>query len=210
MTASDTPSAIILAAGRSRRMGEQNKLLLEIEGQPVLARVLAAFAEAPVNEIIVVTGMQHDRVSALVHRENRARAVHNPDFSSGMASSIRRGIRAAAPETAGYALCPGDLPLLSRDTVDRLCQAFSAQTAPRIVAPTFNDQQGHPVIFGASFREALLDLEGDRGARGLLRSDEAPLTRVPVSDDGILQDVDTPEALNTVRRRIARETTPDA
>jgi molybdenum cofactor cytidylyltransferase len=122
-----------------------------------------------------------------------------------MASSIRRGVRAANPDAAGYAICPGDLPLLSSSIVDRLCQAFAAQTAPRIVAPTYDGQQGHPVLFGASFREALLDLEGDRGARGLLRSDEAPLTRVPVEDEGILQDVDTPEALRTVRQRVAEE-----
>lgn len=209
MRPSDAPSAIILAAGRSRRMGERNKLLLKIGGQPVLARVLRAFASAPVGEIIVVTGAQHERVSALVDRESGARVVHNEDYQSGMASSIRRGVRAAVPETAGYALCPGDLPLLSSPTVDRLCQAFAAQTAPRIVAPTYDGQQGHPVLFGASFREALLDLEGDRGARNLLRSDEAPLTRVPTEDEGILQDVDTPEALKRVRQRIAQnEGTP--
>lgn len=204
MTSSDAPSAIILAAGHSRRMGERNKLLLEIKGQPVLSRVLQAFTESAVREILVVTGAQRDRVSALVHPVRGARAVHNPNFSSGMASSIQRGVRAAAPEATGYALCPGDLPLLSGDTVDRLCQTFAEQTAPRIVAPTYDGQQGHPVIFGASFREALLNLEGDRGARGLLRRDEAPLTRVPTENDGILRDVDTPEALKHVRQRIAQ------
>lgn len=201
----EAPTAIILAAGRSQRMGEQNKLFLEIGGQPVLARVLRAFAEAPVDEIIVVTGMQHERVSALVVAGSEARVAYNPDFPSGMASSIRRGIRAAAPEVAGYALCPGDLPLLSGHTVDRLCQIFAVQTAPRIVAPTYEGQQGHPVLFGTSFREELLEIEGDRGARCLLRRDEAPLTRVPVHDDGILRDVDTPEALKRVRQRAAQE-----
>lgn len=205
MTSPNAPTAIILAAGRSRRMGERNKLLLHVGGCPVLLHVLQAFAEAPVKEIIVVTGAQHERVAALVDRQDDVRAVHNPDFSSGMASSIRRGICAAAPKAAGYALCPGDLPLLSPHTVDRLCRAFASQTAPRIVAPTNDGQQGHPVIFGASFREALLDLEGDRGARGLLHSNEAPLTRVSVRDDGILRDVDTPEALKRVRQRVAQD-----
>jgi len=205
MSSPDAPSAIILAAGRSRRMGERNKLLLKIGGRPVLARVLRAFAAAPVNEIIVVTGMQHDQVTTLVRREDGARAVHNPDFRSGMASSIRRGVRAANIESAGYALCPGDLPLLSPQTVTKLGQAFAALESPRIVAPTFDDQQGHPVFIDGAFRGALLDLEGDRGARGLVRSDDAPLTRVPVADDGILHDVDTPEALKTLRQRVDRE-----
>jgi molybdenum cofactor cytidylyltransferase len=205
----DAPSAIILAAGRSRRMGERNKLLLDVGGRPVLLRVLQTFAAAPVHEVIVVTGAQHDRVAALVGREGGARAVHNPDFRSGMASSIRRGVLEATSDAAGYAICPGDLPLLSHRVVERLCKTFAAQTTPRIVAPTYGGQQGHPVVFGASFRAALLDLEGDRGARGLLRSDEVPLTRVPVENDGILQDVDTPEALEEVRRQVREAPAPD-
>lgn len=207
MISTGAPTAIVLAAGRSRRMGEQNKLLLEVGGCPVLLRVLQAFAGSAVEEVIVVTGAQHDRVSALVRRADRARSVHNPDYRLGMASSIRRGILEAAPDAAGYAICPGDLPLLSRSIVERLCETFAAQTAPRIVAPTYDGQQGHPVLFGSSFRETLLDLEGDRGARGLLRSDEAPITRVPTEDDGILRDIDTPEALEDVRRQV-RESSP--
>ena len=201
----EAPSAIILAAGRSRRMGEPNKLLLEIGGQPVLIRVLRAFAVASVHEVIVVTGAQHERIATVVEREDGIRTVHNPAFRSGMASSIRRGVRAAASDAAGYALCPADLPLLSDVTVETLCRRFTSQTGPRIVAPTVDGQQGHPVLFDASFREALLALEGDRGARGLVRSGDTPLTRVPVPDDGILRDVDTPEALERVRRRVAQE-----
>ena len=157
-------------------------------------------------DIIVVTGAQHERVASLVEREGSARTVHNPDFSSGMASSIRRGIRAAPEDAKGYLLCPGDLPLLSGRTVEHLCRAFAAQSPPCIVAPTYEGQQGHPVLFSSSFREGLLGLEGDRGARGLLRRDGAPLARLPVADEGILQDVDTPEALRTARRRAGQNT----
>jgi len=203
MNAPDAPSLIILAAGRSQRMGERNKLLLDVGGRPVLARVLQAFAAAPLSEILVITGAQHERVAALVKRASGARAVHNPTFSSGMASSIRRGIRATDPEAAGYALCPGDLPLLSPQTVAELCRTFAAETAPRIVVPTVDGRQGHPVLFDGSFREALLSLEGDRGARRLVHADETPLTCVPVEDEGILRDVDTPEALATARRRLS-------
>ncbi|MFB6249199.1 MAG: NTP transferase domain-containing protein [Salinibacter sp.] len=209
MSPLEAPSVIVLAAGRSRRMEERNKLLLKIGGRPVLTRVLRAFAEAPVAELIVVTGAQRERVAALVESTDGARAAHNPEFRSGMASSIRRGIRAADPETPGLALCPADLPLLSARTVDVLFRTFAGETRPRIVAPTYEGQQGHPVLFGASFRGALLDLEGDRGARGLLRQDEAPITRVPVPDDGILRDVDTPEALERVRWRVARADVAD-
>lgn len=210
MSATDSLSAIIVAAGRSRRMGERNKLLLEVGDHPVLTRVLRAVSRAPVSEIIVVTGAQHERVASLVEREGSARTVHNPDFSSGMASSIRRGVRAAPTARNGYLLCPGDLPLLSGRTAERLCQAFADQPPPCIVAPTHEGQQGHPVLFSSAFREGLLALEGDEGARGLVRRDGAPLTRVPVADGGILQDVDTPEALRTARRRAEQDTAKNA
>ena len=194
-------TAIILAAGRSRRMGAQNKLLLEVGGRPVLARVLAAFANAPVAEVIVVTGADHDRVASLVEGQEPVRRAYNPDFESGMASSIRQGVQAARKDAAGFVICPGDLPFLSSNVVRRLCDVFVTQDPPRIVRPIYEARPGHPVIFDASFRGALVSIRGDQGARDVVRRNEAVLTRVPVEDEGVCQDVDTPEALRRARQQ---------
>jgi molybdenum cofactor cytidylyltransferase len=186
-------------------MGDQNKLLLEVGGRPVLTRVLAAFANAPVAEVVVVTGADHDRVAALVEEEESARPVHNPDFELGMASSIRRGVQAATEHAAGVVVCPGDLPFLSSDVVQSLCDVFVAQDPSRVVRPIYEERPGHPVIFDASFRGALVSIRGDQGARGVVRRNEDALTRVPVEDDGVCVDVDTPEALRRARRRLRND-----
>lgn len=167
----------------------------------MLARVLAAFANAPVAEVVVVTGADHDRVAAVVKRTGSVRSVHNPDFESGMASSIRRGVEAATEDADGFVICPGDLPFLSGDVVRRLCDVFIAKEAPRIVRPIYEERPGHPVLFDASFRGALVSIRGDQGARDVVRRNEAVLTRVPVEDEGVCQDVDTPDALRRARRQ---------
>lgn len=201
MNRSDAPTAIVLAAGRSRRMGDRNKLLLEVGGQPVLVRVLEAFANAPVAEVVVVTGDHHDRVAALLDGEEPARIVQNPDVESGMASSIRQGVETVSRDADGFVICPGDLPFLSGDTVQRLCDVFAEQDAPRIVRPTYEERPGHPVLFDVSFRDALVSIHGDQGARSVVHRNETVLTRVPVDDEGICQDVDTPSALAHAQKK---------
>lgn len=183
-------------------MGEKNKLLLNLGGRPVLTRVLEAFSEASIPDIIVVTGAERARVMSVTAEGDSIRFVHNPAYPSGMASSIRCGVRAARLQTEGYAICPGDLPLLTAETVCQLGEVFVAQRGPRVVLPTNNGRDGHPVLFGRSFRAALLKLRGDRGARDVLRRHERVITRVAVDDEGIFLDVDTPDALEKLRQRV--------
>lgn len=209
MHTSRSLAAIVLAAGTSQRMGEANKLLLDVGGRPVLAWVLHAFAETSATSTIVVTGAQHEQVAAVVTtRERMGRVTRNRAYRSGMASSIRCGVRAAGGEVAGFIICPGDLPLLTADTVRRLCEAFAANESPRIVRPVCRGRPGHPVIFDQSFRDALLQLRGDRGAREVLQRHDDAMVRIEVEDEGIYRDVDTPDALRAVRRRVRCRTRP--
>lgn len=210
MRATCSLTAIVLAAGQSQRMGERNKLLLDAGGRPVLVRVLEAFAEADVPAVIVVTGAEREQVTDVAASVSGIRVVHNAAYRSGMASSIRCGVQAAPLETDGYMLCPGDLPLLCADTVRRLVHTFSERPKPCIVRPTYREQPGHPVLFDRAFREELLDLQGDRGAREVLQRHAHALTQVDVEDEGVLRDVDTPEALRIVRQQIPDEPTPSS
>ena len=207
MASDGSLTAIVLAAGQSQRMGEDNKLLLDVGGRPVLVRVLTAFVEAGVPDIIVVTGAERERVMETASTAGPMRFVHNAEYASGMASSIRCGVQSACSETGGYAICPGDLPLLRADTVHRLVQTFDAQQEPRIVRPRVDSRPGHPVIFGRSFREDLLQLQGDQGGREILQRREHATTHLNVEDEGVLRDVDTSETLRVVRQRIARAST---
>lgn len=195
--------AIVLAAGRSERMGHRNKLLLKVDGSAVLARVIDAFLGASLSDIIVVTGAEQDHVGTVAEEAGPSvRCVHNRAYQEGMASSIRCGVSAAGPHARGYALCPGDLPLLTAETVRHLVEVFAAHRPPCILRPTCHDRPGHPVLFGRSFRKELLALRGDQGAQKVLQRHVHAVRPVPVEDRGVVEDVDTPKAMRALRARI--------
>ena len=181
-------------------MGERNKLLLPLRRKTVLELVLGALLGAKgIGEVIVVTG--EDRAAVVGVLEGYpVRPVFNPDFEAGMGGSIRTGIAAASATAAGYLICPGDLPLLTPVIVQTLCREFAAAPEGTIVAPAFRGRRGHPVIFSITYRETLLALQGDRGARPVIQANMKHLLEVSLNTDAILRDVDTPEDYRKVRK----------
>ncbi len=192
-------TAVVLAAGTSSRMGAANKLLLPLGGTLIVAHVVEIVRAAPVADVVVVTGHEQAAVEAALARRP-VRLVHNADYDSGMASSIRRGVEAAAPETDGIMIVLGDMPLVRVQTVQRLCERFAAASRPAIVAPVRGGRRGHPVLFDAAFRDELRRLRGDEGARPVVRAHAATPTVAAVDDPGIFRDVDTRAAYDALRR----------
>ena len=198
-------TALVLAAGGSTRMGGANKLLLSLRGKPVLTHVLEAVCEAPVTEVVVITGYDARPVRA-VAAAHAVRLVYNPDHAAGMATSLRCGLT-AAPEADGYLICLGDMPHIAPETLRRVCAAFAAQPAPSIIAPVHGGRRGHPVLFDAAFRNALCALRGDVGARAVLQALADALVPVAVDDAGIFEDLDTPAAYAHACRARPQNTT---
>ena len=188
---------LILAAGASRRMGpERNKLILRIGDRPLLRRVVDVFRDAEVEPIFAVLGHQADVVEPTLGRG--IDVIRHEDWAQGMGSSIARGVSSieAAHHPDAFLLCVGDLPGLRASAVRSVRDVFVREgNADSIVVPTFEGSDGHPVLFGRSHAKALAALQGDLGARKILEANASSVIRVPVADDGILRDVDTPEAL---------------
>ena len=195
--------ALVLAAGSSQRMGSRNKLTEEIDGQPLVARVVSAFEAAAVERIVVVTGYQATRIETAL-ASHRLRIVHNPSHAEGMGSSIARGI-AALGDCAAVFIGLGDLPRLEPATISALRQSFTERDADAspdsIHIPTHDGQRGHPVLFGATHFAALAALKEDRGGRAIVEQNAARVVEVQVASDGILVDVDTPADLRSARNR---------
>lgn len=190
-------AALVLAAGRSARMGGVNKLLAEIGGRPLLARVVDALLATPARPLIVVTGHQARAVSAALGGRD-LRFVHNPEYAEGIGASIRTGVRALEAKLDGALVCLGDLPHLCAASVADLLDAFAPD---RISVPVHGGRRGHPVLFGRRFFDELARLTGDRGARGVLEAHPQAVREVAVADAGIALDVDDPEDLASARRR---------
>jgi molybdenum cofactor cytidylyltransferase len=174
--------AIILAAGESRRMGEP-KQLLPFAGKTMLECVIDAFTTPTVDQILVVLGHQVDEIAGHL---GAARRVDNPDYRAGMFTSVQAGLRALPKETRLVLLGLCDQPRLQRRTVEKLVTDFSS----KILIPTFNGRQGHPLLFDARYVREILALEGSLTLKHFLANHPDEIARLPVADEGVLIDID--------------------
>jgi molybdenum cofactor cytidylyltransferase len=194
-------AAVILAAGRSTRMGGPNKLLAEIGGRP-LVRIAAEQALASrARPVIVVTGHQCDKVEAALEGLD-VRRVHNPDFAEGLSTSVKAGLAVVPDDVDGAIVCLGDMPQVSAPLIDKLIAAFDPERGALVVVPTIDGKRGNPVVWARRFFPELMALEGDIGARHLIGRYPEAVSEVPLTDTAALVDVDTPEALVRVRAEL--------
>jgi len=188
-------SAIILAAGQSHRMG-QPKMLLPWGKTTVLGQVVATFAAAGMDDLVVVTGGARARVEALVTslaEKYPVRAVFNPSFAQGeMLSSIQAGLQALGTDRRAALIGLGDQPQVRAGSVERLCDAYKTGEAP-LVIPSFANHRGHPWLVRRSLWAEILALPPASTPRSFLQSHAADIQYLTVEDDSILRDLDTPE-----------------
>lgn len=195
--------AIILAAGRSTRMGGPNKLTAEIGGR-ALVRIAAEEALASrARPVIVVTGHQRERVEQTLAGLDVQR-VHNPDFALGLSTSLKTGLAALPADVDGAIVCLGDMPQVRASLIDQLIAAFDPARGALVVIPTIDGNRGNPVIWSRRFFADLMAVEGDVGARHLIACYPEAVAEVPLSDKAALTDVDTPEAFDLLKAELER------
>jgi molybdenum cofactor cytidylyltransferase len=196
-------AAVVLAAGRSTRMGAINKLIAEIGGKP-LVRIAAEQALASrASPVIVVTGHERERVEAAL-KGLPVRLVHNADYAEGLGTSLRAGIAAIAEGADGAIVCLGDMPQVTSALIDKLLAAFDPERGALVVVPSIDGRRGNPVVWSRRFFHDLMQVQGDIGARHLIGAYTEAVVEVPVSGDAALTDVDTPESLSAVKAEIER------
>lgn len=183
---------LLLAAGLSSRFEAGDKLLHPWRGRPLLAWSAATVAAAPVAARVAVIGPHDDAKRTLLEAAG-IRTIVNPDPAQGMGSSLAIGARALGDDVAGVFVALGDMPAIPADLFARLAALHARHGTGAIVAPTFEGQRGHPVLFDAAFLPQLRSLQGDEGARSVVRT-AAQVHELPLADAGILRDFDTVDA----------------
>lgn len=173
-------------------MGGPNKLLLLVDGRPVVRRAVETVLAAGFDPVVIVTGDPAAGVLAAL-KGLPVRPVHNPDANLGMSSSIAAGVRAVGV-VDGVAIVLGDMPWLTLADIAALRDAFVA-SRDGVCVPVAGGRRGNPVIWPARLLDDLLRLTGDTGARGLLERFSEAVREVPVEGTGVLRDVDVPEDL---------------
>jgi molybdenum cofactor cytidylyltransferase len=187
--------ALVLAAGRGSSFSAQdNKLLQDFRGRPLLRHAVDAALASRVEKILVVTGFDAARVGSAL-ADLPVEIVHNPHHAEGMATSLRAGLR-AAPQADGFVVLLGDMPQVSPSLIDLLIDAFGSGEAAAVI-PTHGGRRGNPVLLGRALFPQIAQLTGDTGARALLRA-LSDVIEVETDDAGILRDVDTMQDLATL------------
>jgi molybdenum cofactor cytidylyltransferase len=200
-TAGRQVAGLVLAAGRSTRMGGPNKLLADIGGRPMVRIVVEEVLASRAQPVIVVTGHQRERVEAALSGLS-VTFVHNANYADGLSTSLRAGIAALPTEPDGAIVCLGDMPQVDAKLIDRLIAAFDPERGALVVVPTIAGKRGNPVVWSRRFFPDLASVEGDVGARHLIAGYQEAVAEVP-TDSGALLDVDTPDALEAVRATAA-------
>lgn len=197
-------AALVMAAGRSSRMGPANKLLAEVDGQPMVRRAVEAALASAARPVIVVLGHDAHRVRAAL-RGCKVHFIDNPDFADGMSTSLRKGLAALPGAVDGAVILLGDMPRVDQPAIDRLIAAFNPIEGRSICVPVWNGKRGNPVLWARRYFSEMTAIAGDVGARHLIGEHGDQVAEVPMPDDATLIDIDTPEALNALRRDRGRE-----
>jgi molybdenum cofactor cytidylyltransferase len=184
--------AIVLAAGKSERMGRP-KALLPIRGRTFLENILDAISHSRIARSFVVLGCHREEIEAAV---TLPQTVFNPGYEQGMITSIQAGIRALPQSSAGAMLFLVDHPLVDPGTIDLLIEKFQPG---RIVLPAFEGRRGHPVLFASEVLREILALTPSQGANIVVRRDPSRIVEVPVTSAGVLVDIDTPAQFQNLK-----------
>jgi len=192
-------SGIILAAGAAERMGRQ-KLLLNLNGKPVLQWVLEAALSSELDEVVCVVREANEIQKGISLKDDKLRWVTNEKASEGQNTSVIAGLKAINPQSDAALFLVGDQPLVKRDLIDDLIDLFR-KTAALIVAPTFQGQTRNPVLFRRKLFPEMLKLTGDRGARGLIQQHKENAVFLEWNEESPFVDLDTREDYEILNRQ---------
>jgi molybdenum cofactor cytidylyltransferase len=181
-------AAIVLAAGQGSRFGKC-KQLMPLDGKPLLQHTLDHLNESRIDDIVVVLGAFAEEIREQI-RFDRERIVINPDFERGMSTSLQAGLRAIDRNAEAAVIALGDQPFVEAKTIDALLDEYRRSQSP-IVVPTYNGRRGNPVLIDRSLFERALEIRGDVGFRAVFGKED--VAEVPVSDSGVIIDIDTME-----------------
>jgi len=200
--------AVVLAAGLSRRMGVQ-KLLLPFGGKTVIAHIVDQLLASTVDQVHVVVGHQAERISAELSGRVFS-TVKNPNYKSGMLSSVRCGLQNLPEKCRVVMVALGDQPSITTGLIDQMLQSF-ATTEKSILVPLYKGKRGHPILFSTLYRDDILTQYDDIGLRGLLHSHSDDVFELDVPTSSVLNDMDYPEdyrrelGLNEQKNRITAD-----
>ena len=187
-------SAILLAAGQSKRMDGENKLTKEIKGIPLIKLSVKNILASSVDELIIVLGHQREIVEKLIDKNEKIKFTFNKDFESGMASSIKTGLDHLSEKTKAFFICLADMPMVNKDIYN---QIIKFRDKNEIIVPTYKGKQGNPILFSKSMKEKIMKVQEDIGAKMILESNKDKVFNLETNNVSITKNFNTKESFSS-------------
>ena len=184
-------SAILLAAGKSKRMNGENKLTKKFKGIPLIKYAVQNILASAIEEVIIILGYQSEIVEKIIDKNNKIKFVLNKNFESGMASSIKIGLNNLSDKTESFFICLGDMPMVNQKVYNQLIEVKSNK---EIIVPSYKGQQGNPVLFSISVKNIIMGIKGDMGAKKILEINKNKIFMLEINDQSIVQDFNTKDS----------------
>ena len=181
-------SAVLLAAGQSKRMGEENKLTKKIKDVPLIKHSVQNILSSSINELIIVLGHEKEIIETIIKKNERIKFAFNRNFKDGMASSIKAGLNHLSKKSNAFFICLGDMPMVDKNIYNKL---IKSRYNNEIVVPTFKGQQGNPVLFSISMKEKIMSIQGDNGAKKIIELNNHKLLNLDIDDQCVIKNFNT-------------------
>ena len=190
MTVDKDIHAVLLAAGRSERMGRNNKLLLNVDGIPLVRKSAINILNSNVTSMTVVTGFDENKIVNALSGLN-VNFVKNINFREGLSSSLKAGLANITPTPSAVIICLADMPKIQPEHINQLIENFNPLKGWEICIPTNNGKRGNPVLIGSRFFPYIFETNGDFGAKQIMKQHSDKIVEVEIGTSDIHFDIDT-------------------
>ena len=191
-------SAILLAAGESKRMEDENKLIKEIDGTPLIKYAVKNILGSAVDELIVVLGHEKIIIENIIEKNKKIKFVYNESYQKGISTSIIKGLNSVSKKTKAFFICMGDMPDVNQSIYNKLIKTrynynkeLSSDKKKEIFIPTFEGKKGNPILCSKFILEKIINNDEDFSAKKITEENEDKILYVPVKSNGIILDFDT-------------------
>ena len=186
-------SAILLAAGKSTRMINENKLSKKFKNIPLINHAIENILNSNIEELIIVLGFEKEIINNLIKKNDKVKIIFNKDYETGMASSIKAGLNHLSKKTEYFFICLGDMPMINKRIYNHL---INFKNKKDIIVPTFNNAQGNPILFSKSIKPIIMSIKGDLGAKKILEKNKDRTLKVEIDNINITKDFNNKNDFN--------------
>ena len=196
-------SAILLAAGQSKRMNGENKLIKEIDGVGIIKYAAKNILGSSINEIVIVLGHEEKIIKDIINEHKKIKFVYNKNYKNGISTSIKIGLENVSKKMDAFFICLGDMPDVNQNIYNKIIKtrnAYNKKLTPshkkEIFIPTYEGKNGNPILFSKYMKEKIMKIKGDEGAKELIEVNKNKCLHIPFKNRGITLDFDTLEDFN--------------